>query len=100
MNLGRAIKLCRTQRELTQAELAERTSLSVSYLSLIEKNKRNPSISTVTTIASALRVPLNVLIFLASDASERTILGEEVSEKLSRAVLELLHESETEPRLL
>lgn len=100
MNLGRAIKLCRIQRELTQVELAKRASLSVSYLSLIEKNKRNPSISTVTTIASALRVPLNVLIFLASDASERTSLGEEVSEKLSRAILELLHEPETESRLL
>ena len=81
-------------------ELAERASLSVSYLSLLEQNKRDPSMSTIKSIAIALRIPLNILIFLASDASERTSLGQELSEKLSETILALLNESETESRLL
>ena len=51
MNLGKAITLSRTRRGLTQAELAKRAGLSVSYLSLLEQNKRtDPTLSTITPL--------------------------------------------------
>lgn len=101
MNLGKAISLCRTQRGLTQAELASRSGVSTSYLSLLEKNKRkDPSLSTMRKIAEALRVPFGILFFLAADKSELSGLPPELIEKLAYAALSLLNEPGPEQTLL
>lgn len=68
MNLGRAITLCRKQREMNQAELAERAGVSVSYISLLEQNKRkDPTLSTIQRVSEALGVPSSILFFLAAE---------------------------------
>jgi transcriptional regulator with XRE-family HTH domain len=92
VNLGRAIKLCRSQKGMTQSELAKRSGISLAYLSVIEQNKRDPTMSVVESIARSLSVPLNILFFLAADKTELSGLSEEVREKLSRAALDLLKE--------
>ena len=66
MNIGKAIKICRHQKGMTQAELAKKSDLSVSYLSLLEQNKRDASISVLEKIANSLNIPLSILLFLAS----------------------------------
>lgn len=93
MNLGHAIKLCRTQKGLTQSELAKLADISVSYLSLLESNKRDPNFSTVRKISSAINIPFSVLVFLAADRSELATLEKELVEKMSYTALELIHES-------
>jgi len=50
MNLGKAIKLCRVQKNTNQKELARLANISVSYLSLFERNKRDPNFSTLKNI--------------------------------------------------
>lgn len=94
MNIGKAIKMCRVQRNLTQAELAKKVGLSDSYISLMEQGKRDPSMSTIESIADALHVPLFILVFLASDKVESE-LGEELTEKLSKMALTLIQRSNT-----
>lgn len=92
MNLGRAIALCRKQRGLKQSELAELSNLSVSYISLLERNDRkDPTLSTVQKISEALQVPSGILFFLAADATELSGLSSELQEKLSFAALQLLN---------
>lgn len=101
MNLGKAISLCRTQRGLTQSELAVRAGLSVSYLSLLEQNKRkDPTLSVIQKLAGALRVPSGILFFLAADQMELSGLEPELQEKLAYAALNLLNASEPAPTLL
>jgi transcriptional regulator with XRE-family HTH domain len=101
LNLGRAISLCRAQRGLTLSELATRAALSVSYLSLLEQNKRrDPTLSTVQKIAEALRIPTGILFFLAADKVELSGLDVELAEKLSHAALTILNESPLEQTLL
>lgn len=90
MNLGKAIKLCRTQRGLNQSELANIAGISVSYLSLLERGKRDPTISTTEGIANALKVPLSILVFLAANNTEKSELGSELCEKLSYVALSLI----------
>lgn len=93
MNLGRAIALCRKQRSLNQAELAKRAGMSVSYLSLLERNERkDPTLSTVQNLAEALQVPTGILFFLAAEDAELGGLSAELKEKLSFAALTLLNE--------
>jgi Predicted transcriptional regulators len=101
MNLGKAISLCRTQRGLTQAKLAARAGLSVSYLSLLEQNKRKgPTLSTIQKLAEALRVPSGILFFLAADQAELAGLDPELQEKLAYSALNLLNAPEPSQTLL
>lgn len=90
MNVGRAIKLCRSTKGWTLAELGKRTGIAASHLSMIEHNSRDPSMKTMQAIANAFGMPLNVLIFLAADTTDLAGVSEELKEKLSRAALELL----------
>lgn len=90
MNLGKAIKLCRTQKNLKQSELAEKANISVSYLSLLEKGKRDPSFSTVEKVADALEVPISILMFLAAEKDELSEVSPELAEKLAHTALQLI----------
>lgn len=101
MNLGRAIILCRKQRDLSQVELALRAGISVSYVSLLEQNKRkDPTLSTIQKISEALNVPSGILFFLAADQTELAGLSSELQEKLSFAALRFLDERSTESTLI
>lgn len=96
MNLGKAIKLCRTQKNMSQAELATLVDLSVSYISLLERNKRDPNISTVKGIANALNIPFSILMFLAAETDELAGINPELAEKLSYTALKLIEASANE----
>jgi len=89
MNLGKAIKLCRTRKDLSQTELAKAADISVSYLSLLERERRDPSLSTMEKIAAALKVPMSILMFLAADSNELSDIDPQLVEKLSYVALRL-----------
>ncbi|WP_243375162.1 helix-turn-helix transcriptional regulator [Geotalea sp. SG265] len=55
------VKLWREHRGLTQQELATRAGISKPYLSQIETGKRQGTVETLSAIARALDVPLDVL---------------------------------------
>lgn len=101
MNVGQAIKMCRSRRGLSQAELARRAECSVSYLSLLENNQRDPSLSTVGKLAMALNVPMGILFFLAAEKNDLVGIDKELSGQLARTALDLLSESsDAQPSLL
>jgi len=93
MQLGKAIKTCRQQKGLSRTDLAEKAGISVSYLSLLEKDNRDPSLSKVKAISDALGVPTSVLMFLASDKEEMESISPELAEKLSLLTLKLIESS-------
>ena len=53
MSIGDKIREARKAAGLTQVELAKKTSLSRSYIGDIEKNRYNPSVTTLQLIATA-----------------------------------------------
>ena len=93
MTLGKAIKLCRTQKNMSQSELAKLANISISYLSLLERDKRDPNLSIVGKISEALKVPVTILMFLAADKNEISVINPQLAEKLSFTVLKLIEES-------
>ena len=93
MDLGNAIKLCRVEKGLSQTELARLAGLSVSYVALIEQNKRDPNFSVVKKLSRALAVPVPLLIFLAEDKDKIAGISPELAEKLSAEVLKLIKAS-------
>jgi transcriptional regulator with XRE-family HTH domain len=54
--VGRNAARIRSERGLTQEQLAERCGLSQQYLSGLERGRRNPTIVTLYEIAVALEV--------------------------------------------
>lgn len=67
MNIGKTIRILRTICDLQQAELAEKIKADPSYISLLERNKRTPSLKTLEEIAAALGVQADFIMFLSSD---------------------------------
>lgn len=100
MNIGQAIQIARSKRKLSQAELAKRAEISVSYLSLLEREKRDPPLSTLRQIATALRIPLELLLFLGAEGSELGTLNRDLAGQLAYTVLELLNEPEPQQATL
>ncbi len=56
--IGREVRAFRRQKEITVAELAQITGLSIGMLSKIENGNTSPSLTTLQTLANALSVPL------------------------------------------
>lgn len=61
-SIGERIKEARKTAGLTQVELAKKTELSRSYIGDIEKDRYNPSVSTLQLIAKATNTPLEELL--------------------------------------
>ncbi|ODS08331.1 Repressor LexA [Bacillus velezensis] len=74
MTVGQRIKAIRKERKLTQVQLAEKANLSRSYLADIERDRYNPSLSTVEAVAGALGVQVSAIV------GEETLLKEEQAE--------------------
>lgn len=96
MNLGSAIQMCRIRRQLSQAELAKLAGCSVSYLSMLENSKKkDPTLSTITKIAAALQVPLEILFFLGAEKGELAGINKELAGQLAMTALDLLNDKPT-----
>ena len=89
IQIGKAIKVCRTQKNMKQAELAELANISISYLSLLERGKRDPTLSTIQSIVFALDIPFSILMFLADEKTDLAKINLEVAEKLSYIALQV-----------
>lgn len=63
-NISNQIRDLRASKKITQQELAERTNLSVPYISQIENNHRNISLETFVKIVDALEVTLSDFSYL------------------------------------
>ena len=68
--LGKVIKLIRLMRDMKQSELAKQAGLSVSYICLLERGKRDMSWSTIWKISKALQIPVFLLTYLVVGREE------------------------------
>ena len=59
--LARRIRSLRERRGLTQEDFAQKSGISVSFASLLERGERSPSYETLVQVAFALDVPLGEL---------------------------------------
>jgi len=86
MTLGNAIKLIRTARGIKQVELAKSIKTSPNYISLVEKDKREPSISFLTRLAQELHVPVSMFFMFREleGSPNATVELRELAETLIR----------------
>src|SRR5438105_560834 len=70
----RQLRLSRVGSRMTQEDLSERASISVSFLSMIERGERSPHLETLAKIAEALGVRIAELFNVGA---EETVDGTE-----------------------
>lgn len=104
-SIGERIKDARKSAGLTQLELAKKTELSRSYIGDIEKDRYNPSVSTLQLIATATNTPLENLLPSSKTPSSTgrgvriPVLGRVVAGIPLEAVEEILDYEEITPEL-
>ena len=94
MKYGKAIRICRAARGLSQKNLATKVGLDSSHISLIEAEKRSPSLETIERIAKSLNVPLHLLTLLASEQKDVKTGSLANIKELSQVFLDLLMEGD------
>ena len=83
-DIGRAIKKVRTARGMTQVELSQKAGVDDSYVSMLERGMRNPTIDTLLSICDALDITLFMLTLHAgTDIVEIHDTDEVLAEKLA-----------------
>jgi len=66
-DLGNALRDARTDGRLSQEELGLRTGVHRNYIGGIERGERNPSVTTIATLADALDLKLSELFARAGN---------------------------------
>ncbi len=92
MKPGRAIRILRTARDMSQKTLADRAQLDQSHISLVERDLREPSLKVLETIAEVLEVPVYLLVLLGSDQRDLKGISEAQAKAMGQELLRVLLE--------
>jgi len=91
--LGKNIKMLRTQKDFTQAVLAEKADISIIFLSSIERGTKYPKPDILARIAKALEVEVFELFKgnLVPSDSKKVVkqLSKDIIEKMNIAVSDI-----------
>jgi transcriptional regulator with XRE-family HTH domain len=90
MKIGSAIKKCRQIRGMTLDSLAKKIGLSKSYLSLVEGEKRDLSLSSLQKVSEALDLPVHLLVYLATSPKEIKEMDARLKSQFDALILELI----------
>ena len=69
--LGAAVRHHRLLMRLSQEDLAERSGLDRTYVSGVERGRRNPTVQILQYIAQALGIDLDVLFATARELASK-----------------------------
>jgi transcriptional regulator with XRE-family HTH domain len=72
VNIGDRLRSLREERNISMRSLATRSGLSANALSMIERGKASPSVSTLYKLAEALGI--SITSFFSSDAERKQVV--------------------------
>ncbi len=87
INYGTAIKRIRLELGIKQTDIADKTGISASYLSLVENGKATPSMSVLKQIAEAMGIPYEIIAWEAIEPPEELRPEQRQAFLLARAVI-------------
>lgn len=70
MDYGKALRVARAISGLQQKEIAARSTLDASYVSLIEKGRRKPSKEAIRMLSAAFSMPTELFELLAKEPKD------------------------------
>ena len=81
-SIGQNIRKYRNAKKLRQEDLAEKTDLSVTYIGMIERGEKIPSLETFISIVNALGVSSDMILADVTETGykmKNTLLDEKLS---------------------
>jgi transcriptional regulator with XRE-family HTH domain len=84
--VGPAFRLLRERIEISQEELAFRAGLDRTYISGIERGRRNPSLQSMQRVAAELNLSLDQVFILARKLAEKDSEPHKLKPKATRSV--------------
>jgi transcriptional regulator with XRE-family HTH domain len=88
--LGKGIRFFRQQRKMSQAALAEKADISITFLSNIERGVKYPTSDTLSAIANGLNVEVFELFRHDHSPTQKRSLFERFKKDISKNVNETL----------
>jgi len=88
--LGKGIRFYRHQRQISQAALAEKANISITFLSNIERGIKYPTSDTLSAISNGLGVEVYELFRHDHSPAEHRQLFERFKIDITKNVLETL----------
>lgn len=67
LTTSKLIKIARTNKDLSQDDVATKLNVSKNYISLIENGKKDPSLKFLKDLAKILDIPVLLLIWEKMD---------------------------------
>lgn len=87
--LGEALRLIRVFNDLKQNEMADRISVSKSYLSEIEKGQKTPTLEVLQKYSNEFSLPVSSIMFFAEEIPKAKV-GERVRVKIAKNIMGML----------
>lgn len=81
--IGANIRKCRTSKGMRQEDLAEATNLSTTYIGMVERGEKTPSLETFISILNALGTSADVVLCDVLNAGY-TVKNSLLNDKLSK----------------
>lgn len=92
---GREVRRRRKERGLTLEQLAELADLTQNYIGSLERGQRDPSLSTIASLAYGLGVPAGALLgttpVMSPQAHEMAALFDQLPSEVQAGLLMILH---------
>lgn len=90
MDYGKATRLARAARNLSQKDLATKANIEPPYLSMIENGRRKPSREVIERLAVAADIPMHLFMLLASEEEDLRGVKEAHVQALGQEFLKLI----------
>ena len=87
--IGEVLRLLRIANDLSISELSKKTSISKSYITEIEKGKKNPSDDILRKYSSGLEIPEEVIKYFLNNYSNRQISYQKLLIKILNKISKL-----------
>ncbi len=88
--INKAIKLIRQFHNLKQIELAEKLSISKSYLSEIESGKKPVSIELLEKYSQQFEIPISSLMFFSESLENKNKVPEKFKSFFAKKIINIM----------
>jgi transcriptional regulator with XRE-family HTH domain len=88
MKIGQTIRIFRTARGISQGALAYRLSVTAGYLSLVEQDKREPSLRFLNRVGEYFDVPVGFLLIDGTNSGHTNPKHKRLVDEIKLAVLD------------
>lgn len=99
LNLGLRFKLFRVCSGLKQRDVADTLDVSVNYVSMIERGKREPTLSYLRKFAALVKAPASILLWEPAEEPQGDIEAHELRQKIAALMVEYASTQGLTPKL-